>query len=357
MWRRLVNVLTWFVVAGSVAIILGGLTGRPVLLAAVPTGSMQPVLNPGDLIPLLPTWGTELRTGQIIVFRTDKDETWIVHRIVGGSAEEGFITRGDANAEPDPYLVYPRHVAGTVPQVGHSAIKVPRLGALSLERSAMSSPLVAGIAMVLGVYLLVSDVRVTWRNLRSFRSKRLHMPVMRGDAVLAVYLGLGAAVLVGTAICTWSMGSRELGRYTVVKTLGTNVQVSDILVEGDQKSDTAVFENKSPFPLVVGMEADDPNIKIAPQWAVVTPGGKRELNFTIHANGVGEHHPAIRRAVYLPLLPLPFIMVLARINWYLPVFATALVPALLVLVFAAFDSRVLMHLHTVRRKLILRLRI
>ena len=357
MWRRLVNALTWLLVAGSVAIILGGLTGRPVLLAAVPTRSMTPVLAPGDLIPVIPLWGQDLNRGQIVVFRTEEDRTWIVHRIVGGSAEEGYITQGDANGRPDPNRVFPRHVAGLVPRWGSGAMRVPRLGSLSLERSPLSSPLIAGIAMVLGVYLLITDVKVTFANLRKVRVRPVHLAHMRGGTVLAVYIGLGTAAFVGTLLTTYSLGAREVGRYRVVETMRSNIKVHDVHVLGSIKQSATEFQNKSPIPMIVGLQTDDTNVVVTPSWAVVPPYGTRTLGMTLTANELGEHKVVLRRAAYLPLLPVGLLRFLSGIQWYLPAVATALVPGLFTMMFGFFDPRARHQIEKLKHRLLLRWRL
>jgi len=46
---------------------------------------------------------TDYSPGQIIVFHSEEDgiREWILHRIVGGDPEQGFITKGDANEFTD----------------------------------------------------------------------------------------------------------------------------------------------------------------------------------------------------------------------------------------------------------------
>jgi signal peptidase I len=72
----LISALVWLMVASSVIITAGGLLGRPLLLAAVPTGSMMPALAPSDMIVVLPTWLMPgPRPGDIVVFKTPQNST------------------------------------------------------------------------------------------------------------------------------------------------------------------------------------------------------------------------------------------------------------------------------------------
>jgi signal peptidase I len=355
MLQRLVNAITWLLVAGSVAIIAGGLTGRPILLASVPTPSMVPVLHPGDLIPVVPPWGIALRKGLVIVFRTEQDQTWIVHRIVGGDAEQGFITKGDANPVADPNPVFPQHVVGVVPQTGKGALHVPQLGLLSMERSPLSSPLVAGAALVLGVYLLAADAGRGFRRLSLAKLRKARMKELSGQTAMSIYAGLALAAFCVTFMSTWSLGSKRQGTYQVVASQATNVKVYDVITAGQVKTDTIQIKNGSPLPLIIGLDSSDPQLSWSPGWFVLAPHSEQEVGLELTAEQLGEHRAVFREGVYLPLLPLSVIRALAKYGWYLPVVATSVVPLLVVLVVAALDPRVPLQLRRIRQKMRLRM--
>ena len=357
MMRRLINTVTWLLVAGSVAIILGGLLGRPILLASVPTTSMVPVLTPGDMILVVPYVGTTLHDGQIVVFRTEKDPTWIVHRVIGGNEEEGFVTQGDANRVPDPNRVFPRHVAGIVPQLGRAAIRVPRMGLLSLERNPLSNPLVAGIALILGMYLMASDARAGMQLFRTGfrRTKRLPAPGPKPKVVLAIYGGLALAVFLISLFTMWSLSSTRNGQYRVVASQAENVLFNDVMVAGQERTETLTLKNPSPIPLIIGMEATDAALSYTPGWFLLMPKSQREVTLRIYSIQTGTHSVTMRQSVFLPLLPARFLQSLSYFDWHLPAIVTALVPALIVVAIAASDNRVWLQLHLIRLHLEYRL--
>ena len=70
--------------------------------------SMCPAFSSGDLL-VCSTHRTELSTGEIAVFR--KGGIRIFHRVIG-KTEEGYRTKGDANAEADSFIVRPEEVEG-----------------------------------------------------------------------------------------------------------------------------------------------------------------------------------------------------------------------------------------------------
>ncbi len=52
---------------------------------------MEPTFVTGDFV--IARSASEYRVGDIVVFQTESAD--VIHRIVGGNAEDGFATRGD----------------------------------------------------------------------------------------------------------------------------------------------------------------------------------------------------------------------------------------------------------------------
>lgn len=83
---------------------------------SVLTGSMRPVLEPGDMIITQDVKAENLRKGDIITYRVDK-HTLVTHRVaevVNVDGELLFKTRGDANNVDDRNLVSAEHLVGTL---------------------------------------------------------------------------------------------------------------------------------------------------------------------------------------------------------------------------------------------------
>lgn len=90
----------------------------------VTSGSMAPLLQPGDIVLAAPAQGLELEPGQVVVF--DAPVGQVTHRLVTRRPDGAWVTRGDANAGLDLRAVPARDVTGVVRLV------VPRLGLPSL---------------------------------------------------------------------------------------------------------------------------------------------------------------------------------------------------------------------------------
>ncbi len=116
----LVNVLLGIGVAAFLALSMAPRVAH-VELRAVLTGSMVPVLRPGDLTLGIPVRDfTALKVGDIILFHEpDAPDRVIVHRIhhietgAGGSVL-AIETKGDANNAPDPWRVQPSQILAKV---------------------------------------------------------------------------------------------------------------------------------------------------------------------------------------------------------------------------------------------------
>jgi signal peptidase len=79
--------------------------GGPASYAVVSGTSMEPTLDLGDLV--LTRKQAAYTAGDVVVFRVPEGEPGaggtVIHRIVGGSAEEGFLLQGDHNQGLDPW--------------------------------------------------------------------------------------------------------------------------------------------------------------------------------------------------------------------------------------------------------------
>jgi signal peptidase I len=101
----------------------------------VTSGSMQPLVTPGDVVMVRPVQPEELVPNSVVLFERADGER-ILHRIVEQLPDGTFRTQGDANASPDSEFLHADQVRGTavlaVPFVGRPALwlydgRVPEL--------------------------------------------------------------------------------------------------------------------------------------------------------------------------------------------------------------------------------------
>ena len=93
-------------------------------LLAIRTGSMTPMMKPGDLLISREVDPRTVRRGDVITFRVpEADNTLVTHRVTKVD-EKGntFTTKGDANDTVDPFTTKAKDVLGTrwfsIPAVG-----------------------------------------------------------------------------------------------------------------------------------------------------------------------------------------------------------------------------------------------
>lgn len=100
----------------------------PAAPSAVLTGSMEPCIEPGDLVIIDKTAHDSLAVGDVIQFK--RDGVTVLHRIVGITQSEkgqtAFVTKGDANNAPDSQPVSADDV------IGRYLFRIPKIGYLPI---------------------------------------------------------------------------------------------------------------------------------------------------------------------------------------------------------------------------------
>ena len=85
------------------------------------TGSMEPAIGVGSVVVIKPVNPETLNVGDVICY-SFSESTTITHRVVN-ITDEGFITKGDANDDPDQRPVKKEEIIGkvilTIPFVGY----------------------------------------------------------------------------------------------------------------------------------------------------------------------------------------------------------------------------------------------
>jgi signal peptidase len=133
-WRRIANVTGLLVL---LAIVL------PFVIYAVPqvvganhsyavlSGSMEPTMNPGDVIIVNSVAASKIETGDVITFRKGGEKRPTTHRVIEVVEQDGtgaFRTKGDANEDPDQSLVGPDEIQGKVMSIGGHLFVIPYMG-------------------------------------------------------------------------------------------------------------------------------------------------------------------------------------------------------------------------------------
>ncbi|MDQ2674117.1 MAG: signal peptidase I [Chloroflexota bacterium] len=140
-----IGLAAWFVVLRPTAL------GGPASYIFVSGTSMEPTLETGDLVIL--QRADEYAGGDVIAFAVPEGEpgagALVIHRIVGGSAAEGFVMRGDNKPAPDDW----RPTSDLIE--GRMWLHVPGAGTIvaTLKQPAVFASLLAGLV----VFFIVLD--------------------------------------------------------------------------------------------------------------------------------------------------------------------------------------------------------
>lgn len=146
--------------AGTVSMLLITTLGSLALWIALPwvvlgwsptlvtSGSMSPVLHPGDVALIRPADRSELAPNTVVLYDRRGAEP-VLHRIVAELPDGSFQTRGDANLDPDTDPVHADQVEGV------AVLAVPWVGRPSLWLTeGRLAPVVATGAVVLVMLVL-----------------------------------------------------------------------------------------------------------------------------------------------------------------------------------------------------------
>jgi len=100
--------LAWLVFLRPVSL------GGPADYVVVSGRSMEPTLHAGDLAVIRKQGG--YAAGDVVAFRVPEGEPGaggrVIHRIIGGSSEEGFVVQGDNKNAPDLWRPKPKDILG-----------------------------------------------------------------------------------------------------------------------------------------------------------------------------------------------------------------------------------------------------
>lgn len=124
--KSIFSFLIIMICVGIIGLIIAGF--RP---AIVMSGSMEPELRTGSICVINQNADYEdMEEGDIIAF--ERGEIEVTHRIIAVT-DDGFYTKGDANASPDIGVVTPSDFIGetifNIPYVGyaiHYLLEIPR---------------------------------------------------------------------------------------------------------------------------------------------------------------------------------------------------------------------------------------
>lgn len=111
----------------------------PVFPSVIATGSMQPIIDPGDVILVKKVDSKDVQVGEVIQFV--EGDIKISHRVIDIIKKEGktlYVTKGDNNSVKDSEPVHPEEIKGkiiyTVPKIGWPTLLIKSDDTVENER-------------------------------------------------------------------------------------------------------------------------------------------------------------------------------------------------------------------------------
>lgn len=126
------------------------------------TGSMEPVINAGDLVIVKEVKENELKINDIIAFRYTKEDVVLIHRIVGIEENEGktlFRTKGDNNETEDKLSIEYKNIEGIY------SFRLSKIGAIAIFIRTQQ-----GIAILL---LSITTIFILWQFIKSLKREKM----------------------------------------------------------------------------------------------------------------------------------------------------------------------------------------
>lgn len=126
---RAIKAVAAFALLVAVASVIGhavpGLVGADYSYV-VQSGSMEPAIGTGSVVFVQDVPVERIEEGEVVTYRMAASSTPTTHRVIEKQQRESsvrFVTKGDANEDPDPQPVYPSNIVGvvtlTIPVIGY----------------------------------------------------------------------------------------------------------------------------------------------------------------------------------------------------------------------------------------------
>ncbi|MEM3444835.1 MAG: signal peptidase I [Thermoplasmata archaeon] len=329
---------------------------RPMPVSVVTSRSMEPTLSVGDVIFWHPCKISDVRPGDIIVYKSyiERDK-YVLHRVIEVREENGEIlltTKGDANEYPDqsgPHIVEPyireNHFLGKAVGIGSLPLKIPYVGYLSIalgelansiSRSITSAGtpfvvtplLIPAIAFILLLFIWEDEGSKKYRKLNlilgpeKVRVKRVFLYTF--VAFLCIML---STILFANSVITVSVGVKE-------KPEPANLEVT--FWENGTATREVSITNDGFLPLkcVVFVEGEIKDVAAVGQNVKVIDGGKQDsisANFFAYSTtrpGIYNGKIVAYSSPFWVVLPEDFITAMLNYNPYLAIIVFDLVSSL-----------------------------
>ncbi|WP_123619499.1 signal peptidase I [Halorubrum sp. CSM-61] len=305
-----------------VSLIVGQFLGQPVLLSYVETGSMQPVLDPGDGFVAIPApLAGGIGVGDVVTFDAQEIEGGglTTHRVVE-ETERGYVTRGDNNPFTDQDggepVVQEADVVAKALTVGGNVVVIPHLGTVAMGFQSALDAVQTRLAVTFGVrslqgtqglaYVLFGLSAVAYAvdwylDSGSRETRERDRSRDDGTSVFAI-VGVLALVLMATATAAMVApgGTQEYG----VVSAEFESENPTVIERGTSQELEYVVPNAGLVPVYAYVAPQSPGVDVEPERVDV--GGRSEASTTVTLTApdeTGYYRLFVVEHRYLAVLP------------------------------------------------------
>ncbi|MCG1005607.1 signal peptidase I [Halorubrum lacusprofundi] len=322
------------------SLIVGQYLGQPVLLSYVETGSMQPVLSPGDGFIAIPApIAGGIGVGDVVTFDAQEIEGGglTTHRVVE-ETERGYVTRGDNNPFTDQDggepVVQEADIVAKALTVGGGVVVIPHLGTVAMGFQSALDSVQTWLAVTFGVRSLqgtqglayiffgLSAVAyaVDWYLDRGSRETRERDRSRDDGTSVFAIVGVLALVLMATATAAMVVpgGSQEYG----VVSAEFESENPTVIERGTSQQLEYVVPNAGLVPVYAYVTPQSPGVDVDPQRVAVGSRGEASTTVTLTApDETGYYRLFVVEHRYLAVLPSGVIDELYEVHPWAPLVA------------------------------------
>ncbi|MDK2916601.1 MAG: signal peptidase [Euryarchaeota archaeon] len=276
--------------------------GHGMMLMVVLSGSMTPLMLPGDAIIVAPVDPDQVKVGDVVVFQHpgQGERMVITHRVIGIDADTGlYATKGDANNAPDSFSISKDDI------IGRPVFLIPFVGFASEMKKQVILLMVVLPSLLLA---LLETIKLT-RGFHGARRLSRESPVPKGQFISIRYSRL--LLLLAVALVPFLL-------LTVPSLLGIQTYGPLPGSTGLEESYIITIEGRGLVPELY--RVCTPGAGGVPVYGVLQPGETVSLP-------VSGPACTVARSPYI--LPAAWFAGLAELNPYLPVLVLAVLPGAL----------------------------
>lgn len=342
---KLIDMILYIIVAIALtAAVTSAIWDKPMIFSSVRSNSMYPLFQRSDMILIKSISDNDaVNIGDIVVFKVEEgslsSKGWIVHRIMEGNEETGYITKGDANNYTDQASggtgpIKREWIVSRVLTIGEKPLKIPLIGYLPLwmekfQSNPYSMPIIAVVlATIVGISELASE-----KKRKKKKKSRLELQL--------VYFFGGLTITVIMAATMLAASQRIVIPFEVSETssgvmMGSNVGIIKIGEEIERP--LSELSNKGFFPIISTITTKDEQITFSPHLTTLKPGCSIEAKMKLKASTAGEFNTTIHVGMFYPFLPSKLVYNLAEKSYWLALSVISLIPGIPLMIYPILDS-------------------